>query len=72
MSNNSDIDSSSKTALSVYLSDDSVRRAEVMRDKFGFFVELYEHDNLTETRRLDSHSARYAEDCAENFTQYIF
>jgi hypothetical protein len=49
----------------------SDRRAEVMKNVHGFYVEMYKDDILVETRELYEHSERYAEDCAENYVMGI-
>ena len=56
--------------LSTYLGSDeySDRIAKVLWDDEGqrFYVDM-KMEGLTELRGMESHSERYAEDCAENF-----
>ena len=61
-------------SVSTYWGDDefSDRRAEVMKNDEGFYVEMYMKDKLYESRPLYDHSERYAEDCAENFVMGYF
>tara|TARA_Y100000114_G_C11610072_1_gene254665 strand:+ start:294 stop:500 length:207 start_codon:yes stop_codon:yes gene_type:complete len=47
------------------------RRAEVMKDENGFYVDMYFDGELVESRPLYDHSERYAEDCAENYVMGI-
>ena len=49
----------------------SDRKANVMRDDQGFFVEFYKNEKLIETRPLYEHSEIYAENAAENFVMGI-
>ena len=49
----------------------SNRRAEVMKNDQGFYVDMYKEDKLIESRPLYEHSERYAEDCAENYVMGI-
>lgn len=49
--------------------DDSQRSAIVGQDSHGFVVELYEGNELKETRCVYDHSESYAEDVAENWCQ---
>ena len=60
--------------LSTYWGDEEFadRRAMVLKNDQGFYVELYKSDELIETRPLYDHSERYAEDCAENFVMGYF
>tara|TARA_B100001758_G_scaffold229063_1_gene223693 strand:+ start:1022 stop:1258 length:237 start_codon:yes stop_codon:yes gene_type:complete len=47
------------------------RKAIVLRNTNGFYVELYETDELIETRYLYNNSEHYAESCAENWVDMI-
>jgi len=55
--------------LSTYWGDDEYedRKANVMRDDKGFYVELYKGEELIEVRTLYDHSEVYAENAAENY-----
>ena len=59
--------------ISTYWGDEKYanRRAEVMKNEQGFYVDMYKEDELIESRPLYEHSERYAEDCAENFVMGI-
>ncbi len=48
------------------------RKAIVLKNANGFYVELYDTDELIETRELYNHSELYAENCAENWVDGIF
>jgi hypothetical protein len=48
------------------------RIAKVYNTESGFEVDLYEGNELIETREVHQHSERYAEDCAENWVMRIF
>tara|TARA_B100001939_G_scaffold340346_1_gene348301 strand:- start:2234 stop:2431 length:198 start_codon:yes stop_codon:yes gene_type:complete len=48
------------------------RSAKVYNTEAGFEVDLYEENELIETREVHDHSERYAEDCAENWVMRIF
>jgi hypothetical protein len=62
--------------LSEYLSDDGSRQAHVVKTPKGFVVNLYNIENGSQqyVRTVDctSHSESYADDCAENYVQFIF
>ena len=62
--------------LSEYMSDDGSRQAHVVKTPKGFVVNLYETENGSQqyVRTVDvtEHSESYAEDCAENYVQFIF
>lgn len=45
----------------------SDRKANVLRDDRGYYVEFYEGQNLLEKRTLYDHSEVYAENAAENY-----
>ena len=47
------------------------RQAIVLKNANGFYVELYDTDELIETRELYNHSELYAENCAENWVDGI-
>ncbi len=47
------------------------RKGIVLRNANGFYVELYDTDELIETRELYNHSERYAEDAAENWVDMV-
>ena len=55
--------------LSTYWGDEEYhdRKANVMRDENGFYVELYKGEELIEVRTLYDHSEIYAENAAENY-----
>ena len=58
------------TFLSEYYADDGSERSAIIgRDQHGFVVELYEGNELKETRCVYNHSEAYAEDVAENWCQ---
>ena len=48
------------------------RSAKVYNTEAGFEVDLYEGNELIETREVHDHSESYAEDCAENWVMRIF
>lgn len=56
--------------LSEYISYDERRKA-VIKDQFGYFVELWENGRLVESRDLSYHTKQYAEDCAQNWVEGI-
>ena len=47
------------------------RYAEVHKNTNGFYVELYENNQLVETREAYKHSESWAEDIAENWVDEI-
>tara|TARA_Y100000996_G_scaffold371514_1_gene319792 strand:+ start:126 stop:329 length:204 start_codon:yes stop_codon:yes gene_type:complete len=47
------------------------RKAIVLRNAMGFYVEMYDTDELIETRELYNNSEYYAESCAENWVDGI-
>ena len=49
----------------------SDRKAIVMKNSEGFYVEFYKGDEIVERRTVYEHSERYAEDTAENFVMGI-
>ena len=55
--------------LSTYRGDEEYhdRKANVMRNNKGFYVELYKGEELIEVRTLYDHSEIYAENAAENY-----
>jgi len=55
--------------LSTYWGDEEYkdRKANVMRNDEGFYVELYKGEELIEVRTLYDHSEVYAENAAENY-----
>jgi len=59
--------------LSTYWGDEEYhdRKANVMRDENGFYVELYKGEELIEVRTLYDHSEIYAENAAENYVMGI-
>lgn len=64
--------------LSEYQSEDGSRLAQVVKTPKGYVVNLYtvnsEDQKKSYVRTVDvtGHSEDYAEDCAENYTQFIF
>jgi hypothetical protein len=64
--------------ISQYLSDDGKRQADVVKVGKRLLVNLYfgkKPDGsmvLTEERDVSNHTVQYAENCAENYVQYIF
>ena len=64
--------------ISQYLSEDGKRQADIVRVGKRLLVNLYfgkKPDGsmiLIEERDVSTHTVQYAEDCAENYTQYIF
>jgi len=63
------------TELSIFWSDEGERKATVFRDEYHYGVKMEQKvfGQLThrETRLLEGHNERYAEDCAENFVTYV-
>ena len=59
--------------ISTYWGDNeySDRKAIVMKNSEGFYVEFYKGDEIVERRTVYEHSERYAEDTAENFVMGI-
>jgi len=55
--------------ISTYWGDDEYkrRRASVMKNTHGYYVDMWEDDQLIESRTLYDHSEIYAENCAENY-----
>ena len=53
-----------------YKRDD--RKAIVIRNTNGFYVELYEHDRLLESRECYEHSESWAESVAENYVDKMY
>lgn len=51
--------------------DYSDRKAIVMKNNDGFYVEFYKGDTIVERRNVYEHSEGYAEDTAENFVMGI-
>ena len=47
------------------------RKAIVLRNAMGFYVEMYETDELIETRELYNNAESYAESCAENWVDGV-
>ena len=47
------------------------RKAIVLRNAMGFYVEMYDTDELIETRELYKHAELYAENCAENWVDGV-
>tara|TARA_B100000427_G_C15262805_1_gene487309 strand:- start:284 stop:499 length:216 start_codon:yes stop_codon:yes gene_type:complete len=47
------------------------RKAIVIRNAMGFYVEMYDTDELIETRELYDNSESYAESCAENWVDMV-
>ena len=64
--------------LSEYQSEDGSRLAQVVQTPKGYVVNLFtvnrEDGRKSYIRTVDvtGHSESYAEDCAENYTQFIF
>jgi len=60
------------TFLSEYYDNKhDVRKAIVLDNGDGYWVELWEHGKLVETRDLRHKTLQYAEDCAENWVEGI-
>jgi hypothetical protein len=59
--------------VSTYWGDEeySNRKAVVMKDDNGFYVEFYKEEKLWERRNVYDHSEVYAENAAENFVMGI-
>ena len=59
--------------ISTYWGDNEFadRKAIVMKNKEGFYVEFYKGETLVERRTVYQHSESYAEDTAENFVMGI-
>ena len=47
------------------------RKALVLKNANGVYVELYDTDELIETRELYNHAEIYAENCAENWVDMV-
>jgi len=47
------------------------RKAIVLRNAMGFYVEMYDTDELIETREVYEHSEPYAESLAENWVDMV-
>ena len=47
------------------------RKALVLKNAMGFYVELYDTDELIETRELYNYAEIYAENCAENWVDMV-
>ena len=56
--------------ISEYWQDE--RKSVIRLTNDGFEVDLYEGNELIETREVHDHSESYAEDCAENWVTRIF
>ena len=59
--------------ISTYWGDDKYadRKAIVMKNNEGFYVEFYKNEEVVERRTVYEHSENYAEDTAENFVMGI-
>ena len=59
--------------ISTYWGSDEYvdRRAEVMKNDLGFYIDMYSKDKLVESRPLYDHSEVYAESAAENYVMGI-
>ena len=59
--------------IRTYWGDDEYanRKAIVMKNGEGFYVEFYKDDKIVERRTVYEHSESYAEDTAENFVMGI-
>jgi len=59
--------------ISTYWGDDTFadRKAIVMKNNEGFYVEFYKNEEVVERRTVYEHSENYAEDTAENFVMGI-
>jgi len=59
--------------ISTYWGDNeySDRKAIVMKNSEGFYVEFYKEEKLWERRNVYEHSEIYAENTAENFVMGI-
>jgi hypothetical protein len=59
--------------ISTYWGSDeySDRKANVMKNDLGFYIDMYSKDKLVESRPLYDHSEVYAESAAENYVMGI-
>ena len=59
--------------ISTYWGSDeySDRKANVMKNDEGFYIDMYKKDQLVESRPLYDHSEVYAESAAENYVMGI-
>ena len=59
--------------ISTYWGSDEYedRRAEVMKNDLGYYIDMYRKDKLVESRPLYEHSQMYAESAAENYVMGI-
>jgi len=48
------------------------RQAVVLRNKLGFYVNLYHNNEILERREVYKHSETYAENLAENWVDGLF
>ena len=53
--------------ISHFYSDDDRLKAVVMEGDECFFVDFYKDDVIIDSRRVEGHTLRYAEDMAENY-----
>lgn len=60
-----------ETEVSQFYSDDTRLKAVVARTSECFFVDFYKDEVMIESRRIEGHTPRYAEDLAENFVNGI-
>ena len=59
--------------ISTYWGSDeySDRKANVMKNDEGFYIDMYKKEKLVESRPLYDHSEVYAESAAENYVMGI-
>tara|TARA_Y100000992_G_C21123977_1_gene423265 strand:+ start:395 stop:604 length:210 start_codon:yes stop_codon:yes gene_type:complete len=59
--------------ISTYWGSDeySDRKANVMKNDEGFYIDMYKKEQLVESRPLYDHSEVYAESAAENYVMGI-
>ena len=58
-----------KIEISTYWGDKEYchRKACVMKNSNGYYVDMWDHDQLVESRTLYKHSEIYAQNAAENY-----
>jgi len=57
--------------VSVFYSDDDRLKAVIVANSDFYYVDFYRDDVMIESRKVDGHTLRYAEDMAENFVKGI-
>ena len=60
-----------ESEISVFYSDDDRLKAVVVANNDHFYVDFYKDEVMLESRKIEGHTVRYAEDMAENFVKGI-